>query len=135
VVSAIQATNSAAGFRQGRIILTTFGSLGDLHPYIALALGLKARGHEAVIATSDFYRQKIEALGIQFRAVRPEHPDPASNPELMRRIMDRRTGSKFIIYDLMMSALRASYQDTLRAAEGADLLVVSVSEMVAVLAA
>jgi UDP:flavonoid glycosyltransferase YjiC (YdhE family) len=35
-----------------RIVLTTFGSLGDLHPYIAVALGLKERGHEAIIATS-----------------------------------------------------------------------------------
>jgi UDP:flavonoid glycosyltransferase YjiC (YdhE family) len=40
-----------------QIVLTTFGSLGDLHPYIAIALGLKGRGHEAVIATSGFYRQ------------------------------------------------------------------------------
>ena len=28
-----------AGFRR-RIVLTTFGSLGDLHPYIAVALGV-----------------------------------------------------------------------------------------------
>ena len=54
---------SASG-KSKRIVLTTFGSLGDLHPYIALALGLQARGHEAVIATSPFYRPKIEALGI-----------------------------------------------------------------------
>jgi rhamnosyltransferase subunit B len=63
-----------ASFRKRRIVLTTFGSLGDLHPYIAVALGLKARGHEAVIATSGYYRQKVEALGIGFRAVRPDHP-------------------------------------------------------------
>jgi hypothetical protein len=47
---AIQA-EPRSGFRR-RIVLTTFGSLGDLHPYIAVALGLKTRGHEAVIATS-----------------------------------------------------------------------------------
>jgi hypothetical protein len=35
-----------------KIVLTTFGSLGDLHPYIALALGLQARGHETIIATT-----------------------------------------------------------------------------------
>src|SRR6516162_5176684 len=111
-----------AGFRR-RIVLTTFGSLGDLHPYIAVALGLQARGHEAVIATSGYYRQKIEALGLGFRAVRPDHPDPEADPELMRRIMDRRTGSAFVIRDLMMSVLWESYEDTLAAAAGADLLV------------
>jgi rhamnosyltransferase subunit B len=33
-----------------RIVPTTFGLLGDLHPYIAIAKGLQARGHDAVIA-------------------------------------------------------------------------------------
>jgi UDP:flavonoid glycosyltransferase YjiC (YdhE family) len=105
------------------IVLTTFGSLGDLHPYIAIALGLQARGHEAVLATSGYYQQKIEALGLGFRAVRPDHPAPEADPELMRRIMDRRTGSEVVIRELMMSVLRESYEDTLAAAEGADLLV------------
>ena len=35
-----------------KIVITTFGSLGDLHPYIAIALGLRERGHEVVIGTS-----------------------------------------------------------------------------------
>jgi rhamnosyltransferase subunit B len=123
VVSAIQRTEPGASPSRRRIVLTTFGSLGDLHPYIAVALGLKARGHEAVIATSAFYRRKIEALGLGFRAVRPDHPDPEADPDLMRRIMDRRTGSEFVIRQLMMSVLRESYEDTLAAADGADLLV------------
>ena len=36
-----------------RIVLNTFGSLGDLHPYLAVALELKRRGHHPVIATHD----------------------------------------------------------------------------------
>ncbi len=48
--------------RPKRVVLTAVGSLGDLHPYIAIALGLKARGHEAVVATSACYREKVEAL-------------------------------------------------------------------------
>jgi UDP:flavonoid glycosyltransferase YjiC (YdhE family) len=71
--SAATPAEPGAGFRR-RIVLTTFGSLGDLHPYIAVALGLKARGHEAVIATSGYYRQKVETLGLGFRAVRPTTP-------------------------------------------------------------
>src|SRR5215471_17903535 len=112
-----------AGIKRRRIVLTTFGSLGDLHPYIAVALGLQARGHEAVIATSGAYRQKVEALGLGFRAVRPDHPDPETGADLMRRSMDRRTGGEFVIREYMMSALRDTYEDTLAAADGADLLV------------
>lgn len=55
-----------------RIVLNTFGSLGDLHPYLAIAIGLRRRGHEPVIATSNVYRQKILAEGIGFAPVRPD---------------------------------------------------------------
>jgi rhamnosyltransferase subunit B len=106
-----------------RVVFTTFGSLGDLHPYVAVALGLQARGHEAVVATSGYYRQKIEALGIGFQALRPDHPDPDKYPDIFRRIMDRRKGSKYVIREFMMPVLRESYEDTLAAAAGADLLV------------
>src|SRR5262245_62169627 len=98
-----------ASFRKRRIVLTTVGSVGDLHAYMTVALGLQARSHEAVTATSGYYQQKIEALGLGFRAVRPDHHDPEADPELMRRIMDRRTGSEFVIRQLMMSVLRESY--------------------------
>ena len=55
-----------------RIVLTTFGSLGDLNPFIALARGLQARGHQPMIATSAYYRDVIQAAGISFHAVRPD---------------------------------------------------------------
>ncbi|HBI42428.1 MAG TPA: glycosyltransferase [Planctomycetales bacterium] len=106
-----------------RIVLTTFGSLGDLHPYIAVALGLQARGHEAVIATTRHYQQRIEARGIGFHAVRPDGPDLDADRDAMRRIMDPYKGSEYVIRELMMSALQESYEDILAAAQGADLLV------------
>jgi UDP:flavonoid glycosyltransferase YjiC (YdhE family) len=84
---------------------------------------LQAQGHEAVIATSGYYRQKVEALGIGFRPVRPDHPGPEAYQELIRRIMDQRKGSEVVIREVMMAVLRDSYEDTLAAAEGADLLV------------
>jgi UDP:flavonoid glycosyltransferase YjiC (YdhE family) len=106
-----------------RIVITTFGSLGDLHPYIALALGLKDRGHQPVIATSAAYRAKIEALGIGFAPLRPDHPDWKSDPDLMKRVMNLRGGSEYVVRELFMPVLRETYEDTLAAAEGADLLV------------
>ena len=43
----VQPMTSAAGTgltRPGRrIVITTWGSLGDLHPYLAIGMGLKAR--------------------------------------------------------------------------------------------
>jgi rhamnosyltransferase subunit B len=36
-----------------RILITTWGSLGDLHPNVALALALQSWGHEAIVATGE----------------------------------------------------------------------------------
>ncbi len=112
------------GTRSGRrIVLTTLGSLGDLHPYIALALGLKARGHEPTPATSEAYRRKVEPLGIGFRPIRPDDPDWAADPGLMARLMDARTGGEVVIREYVMPNLRQMFDDALAAVEGADLVV------------
>ena len=55
-----------------RIVFATIGSLGDLHPVIAFALGLRERGHRVEIATTAIYRDKITALGLTFHALRPD---------------------------------------------------------------
>lgn len=106
-----------------RIVLGTFGSLGDLHPYIALARELKRRGHRPSIATSDYWRPKVEREGIDFSPVRPDAPDPAEMHGLMARLFDPRRGPKVVVSEVMMPSLRESFEDTQAAAEGADLLV------------
>ncbi len=68
------------------IVLTTIGSLGDLHPMIALALELQKRGHHPTIATTEAYRQKVERIGLGFHPVRPN--GSPEDPELLRHIMD-----------------------------------------------
>jgi len=104
-----------------RIILATFGSLGDIHPFMALALGLQARGHQVTIATSEYYRAKIIAAGIGFHAIRPDLPP--DNQEVISLLMDARKGTERIIRQIMMPHLRDSYDDLMRAVQGADLLV------------
>jgi UDP:flavonoid glycosyltransferase YjiC (YdhE family) len=105
-----------------RIVVTTFGSLGDLHPYVALALGLQARGHDVVVATGECYGRKIKALGLGFAAVRPDC-DWVADPEVMRRIMHPYRGLERVIREVLLAVLRQTYEDTLAAADGADLLV------------
>src|SRR5947209_7636780 len=105
-----------------RIILRTTGSLGDLHPYVAIALGLRARGHDAVLATAACYQHKVEALGLGFHAVRPD-ADWISDPVKMERIMDYRLGTVHAVREQVLPMLRESYEDLLAASQGADLLV------------
>ncbi len=106
-----------------RIVLTTFGSLGDLHPYLALALELRARGHDPVIATSEFYRQKIIAAGIGFAPVRPDRTLIDNDPRLLDQLLDLRRGPETMIRQILMPHLRDSYTDLAAAAAGADLVV------------
>ena len=104
-------------------MFTTFGSLGDLHPYIAVAEELGKRGHHAVIATTRHYQQRIAARGISFHAVRPDGPDIEADHDAMRRIMDPQKGSEYIVREVLMPVVHESYEDILAVARGADLLV------------
>ena len=105
-----------------RILLTTFGSLGDLHPFLALAVELRRRGHTPVLASLEHHRPHIEAAGIEFRLLRTALVDRPDR-ELIRRALDLRDGARFIIRSLVMPAIRTAYADTLAAARDADLLI------------
>src|SRR5829696_8231245 len=107
-----------------RIILNTFGSFGDIHPYMAIAMELQRRGHVPVVATMQIYREKIEGAGLEFVAVRPDIPQPKEqDAELIDKIMEPRTGPRFLMEELVFPAVRDSYADLLQAVAGADLLV------------
>jgi len=108
-----------------RIVLATFGSFGDIHPYMSLALELNARGHNAVITSSNVFREKIEGAGIEFFPIRPDLPgpeDPAAG-EMVAKIMDPMTGGKYLLKEIFLPPIRDSYEDMLNAVQGADLIV------------
>src|SRR2546421_686855 len=106
-----------------RIVISTFGSFGDVHPYIAVALELKRRGHRPVIATAEVYREKTDAAGLELHPIRPEMPGWDQPDEVARMVgdfMDARKGTERILRWMTESA-RESYEDLLPAARSADL--------------
>jgi rhamnosyltransferase subunit B len=110
--------------RGKRIVLTTFGSFGDIHPYMAIALELQARGHNPVIATSGLYREKIKGAGLSFAAIRPDLPPPREQDQVMMdRVMEPRSGPKYLMEELILPYVRESYADLMQVSKGADLLV------------
>lgn len=107
-----------------RVVLATFGSLGDLHPMLAVALRLRALGVDAVIATSEGHRAKVEAEGLSFAPVRPDFSDIERDlgvdpAEAMRRMI---AGDDFLFKDVLFPYVRRSYEDALAATAGADLV-------------
>lgn len=105
-----------------RIVLNTFGSFGDLHPYLALAIRLRERGHEPAIATSEVYRAKITAEGIAFHCVRPDVGELMGDRALLHKVWHPRRGTEFLLRDYVLPAVEQSYADLREACRGADLL-------------
>jgi UDP:flavonoid glycosyltransferase YjiC (YdhE family) len=108
-----------------RIVISTFGSFGDVHPYIAVALELKRRGHRPVIVTSEIYREKTDAVGLELHPVPPELPSYDQPDEVSRMIsglMDAKKGSERVFKELVLPYLRETYDALAEATRGADLL-------------
>jgi rhamnosyltransferase subunit B len=107
-----------------RIVFSTFGTFGDVNPLIALALELKRRGHTPVLAVPGMFREKVEPLGIEFAAIRPDQ-----NPHdkhMVEMIWDVKKGTERGLREFLFPAIRDSYRDLLGAVTGragADLLV------------
>ncbi len=103
--------------------MTTFGSFGDLHPYVAVGKGLLARGHAVTLATSEFYRAKVEGEGLRFHPLRPDLAELRTQAEFMRRVMHPRKGTEYILRHIFIPRVEDTYEDTIAAARDADLIV------------
>jgi rhamnosyltransferase subunit B len=120
-----------------KIVLATFGTLGDLHPFIALARALARRGHRPLIATLPDYRERVERAGIAFHPVRPALAQVLgdaglSEQELARRVM---SDARFMFEGLVFRYLRTAYADVDPALEGAALVLTSALAFAARIAA
>lgn len=112
-----------------KITLMTIGSRGDVQPYIALGLGLKAEGHEVTIATHAEFGDWIKKHGLRFVEI-------AGNPtELMSLMVThgsmnvgfmREASSKFRGW--ITELLKTSWE----ACQGTELLIESPSAMAGV---
>jgi rhamnosyltransferase subunit B len=104
-----------------RILLTSWGSLGDVYPYVGLAFALKDRGHHPVLATAEFYRPVIESLGFEFHAMGPMI-DPNDHATI-ERVLDPVRGADALVKDLLLPSLDADYAALDLAARRADVMV------------
>jgi len=101
--------------------MATIGSLGDLHPMLAVALELKRRGHRVTVASTAHYRDKVLGLGLDFCGLRPNW-DP-TDQELIAQCEDFKSGPEVLFRRMILPHLRATYDDLMAAAAGADLMI------------
>jgi rhamnosyltransferase subunit B len=104
-----------------RIVVTTLGTLGDLHPMIAVALELRQRSHDVVFVTHQVYQAKLEMLGFEFHPMRPDFT-AMNDPQEMARMMDLQTGQEYMVRQWVNPSLRDMYTDLLTVAQSADFI-------------
>ena len=112
---------------QHRIVLATVGSLGDLHPFIALGLALRGAGVSVTVACADEYRDKVESAGLVFHSMRPSFAQMQADlrmtrAELTKAILAR---NDFLFRKVVLPYARPAYADMTDVLRGADLLLSS----------
>lgn len=107
--------------------LLTIGSRGDVQPYIALAKGLLAEGHNVSIATHSEFEEWIVGHGIQFKEI-------AGNPVELMSLMVTHGSMSLAFFKEANSKFRGWILDLLssswKACQGSDILIESPSAMV-----
>lgn len=66
--------------------LFTYGSRGDVQPYIALALGLIQNGHQVTLAAPENFKGLVEGYGINFHALHGNAEELIYSPECLQVI-------------------------------------------------
>jgi len=104
-----------------RIVLTSFGSYGDVNPFLGLAAELRARGHDPLLALPPAYRSAVEREGLGFHSVRPDVD--IHDRAFAARIMDPARGADVTFGEVLIPSLEQTAADVHDAARDADLLV------------
>jgi UDP:flavonoid glycosyltransferase YjiC (YdhE family) len=110
-----------------RVVLATLGTLGDVHPFIALALGLQGRGHTPVFAGAESVRGIAERHGIEFHPIRPDGPQLLADTGMDEGAIARAlaTDFAFIIRRVLVPYAEATLADLKPVIAGADRVIAS----------
>ena len=85
--------------KKRNIIISTFGTLGDVIPYISIAKTLQTYGHNVILATCEVHRNLCEKHNIRFKPLSPNLD--ISNGTLVKQMMNSRHGERLIFEEIM----------------------------------
>lgn len=105
-----------------KIGIFTYGTRGDLQPYIAIALGLMKRGNDVMIAAAADFRQLVEGYGISFHPLYGE-AEQMMNTEEAKAILQSGNQLQLMKYYFsflhsIRQPLRKSYEEAFSKVDG-----------------
>lgn len=103
-----------------RVVLSTFGSYGDINPYVSIGAAIRDAGAAACVVAPEVYRDYVLRHGLEFAPTRPRVD--VDDTALVRKVMNPWTGAEFLTRRLLMPALSQSHADLYAACDGADFL-------------
>jgi len=90
------------------VLLPTIGSAGDVHPFLALGICLKERGHRVTLITSGFFKERAHQLGLEFIELgsTEEFARVVENPQ----VWDPNKGLDIFVKQIIFRLLRPLYE-------------------------
>ena len=119
-----------------RIVITTFGTAGDINPFIALGIGLRARGHDVVFAVEDSVRASVAAAGFPIHYLSGDALGVTHAQ--VRDELDKRAPLGWVrsaVRGYLLPTLRPRIRELLAACDRADLLIAVFTQVAAVFVA
>lgn len=106
-----------------KIKLLTIGTRGDVQPFVALGVGLRKRGHDAVICTSQDFEDFVRMHGVGFAPIRADFMKLTQSEEGKRMLggnpLEIIKQMKKLIYPMMRQML----EDLWTVSQDADVLI------------
>ncbi len=112
---------------QHKVVIATLGSLGDLHPFLALGRALSEQGVQVLLAGAQEYRDKTRSAGLDFVPMSPSFAQierieaQSGEPLLAQMLRDR----EFILRVLVNPFVGSAYEELAPVVAAADCVVTS----------
>ena len=102
-----------------KITICTFGSRGDIQPYLALAVGLQQAGHKVTLAAAQNFAEWIRSYGVNAYPVRidaqagmqePKFKAAMESHNLLRQLQGFRHGMDMLMTDALDDCWQAAHE-------------------------
>ncbi|MEP6747680.1 MAG: glycosyltransferase [Bacteroidota bacterium] len=81
--------------------ILTYGSRGDVQPFIALALGLQKKGHRVTVAAAENFKSFVESYGVDYFQLQGNMEELLHTPDAIKML---KTGNTFTLLRYLQKA-------------------------------